>query len=120
MTRSLAARLSKLEAARNAAPKVIGIIGGQYGGLIVDPDRPGYLRSKMTHDHFCEFSRRQQTELQAQIAELLAGMDDAEEETTAHVGIAASRKPDGFVFEAHGEDWVVIDGEAQPVKKRKH
>ncbi len=120
MTRSLAARLSKLEAARNAAPKVVGIIGGQYLELVVDPENPGHLIRQEPPGGFAEWCLAQQTRLQAQIADLLADMDNEAEEQSAPVGIAASRKPDGFVFEAHGEDWVVIDGEAQPVKKRKH
>lgn len=119
MTRALAARLSKLEAARNAAPKVVGVIGGEYGGLIVDPENPGRLIRVEPPGGFAEFCRRQQAELIATLT-AFAEQDDAEEQP-APVGIAASRRPDGFVFEYNGEDFVVVEGEARPVRnRRKH
>jgi|GEM_PF-1115460 hypothetical protein len=119
MSRSLAARLSKLEAKRNVAPKVIGIIGGDYSQMIEDPANPGHLIWPEPPGGFAEWCLAQQQRLQAQIADLLADLENDAEEQPAHVGTAANRKPDGFVFEHNGVDFVVIEGEARPVRNRR-
>ncbi|MFC5738645.1 hypothetical protein [Sinirhodobacter huangdaonensis] len=116
---SLKSRIAKLEAKRNIAPAEICIVGGQYLELIVDPNRPGHLIQQEPPGGFAEWCRKQQDRLQAQIVELLADMGNEAEEQPAPVGIAANRKPDGFVFEHNGVDFVVVEGEAQPVRNRR-
>lgn len=116
---SLKSRIAKLEAKRNIAPAEICVVGGQYLELVVDSENPGHLIRQEPPGGFAKWCREQQDRLQAQIAVLLADMDNDAEEQSAHVGIAASRKPDGFVFEYNGEDFVVVEGEARPVRNRR-
>ncbi|WP_374292589.1 hypothetical protein [Paenirhodobacter enshiensis] len=116
---SLKSRIAKLEAKRNVAPAEICIVGGQYLELVVDPENPGHLIRQEPPPCFAEWCRKQQDRLQAQIAELLADMDKDAEDQPAHTGTAANRKPDGFVFEHNGVDFVVVEGEAQPVRNRR-
>lgn len=116
---SLKSRIAKLEAKRSAVPAEICIVGGQYLELVVDPDRPGHLIRQEPPGGFAEWCRKQQDRLQAQIAELLADMENDAEEQPAHVGTAANRKPDGFVFEHNGVDFVVVEGEARPVRNQR-
>jgi len=70
---SIKNRIAKLEAKRNAnANRVVGVIGGAYGRLIVDPDKPGHLKFSEPPGGFDAWALQQQTELQNELSRLFA------------------------------------------------
>lgn len=72
MNRSIAARVARLEARhKSAADKPKGVIGCEYGHLIVDPDKPGHLKRSEPPGGFAKFAATQQFELQADLKRLL-------------------------------------------------
>lgn len=77
MTRSLATRLERLEAKhRSEATKPKGVIGGNYGRLVLDPAKPGHLKWSHPPGGFAEFARKQQADLQADLLRLFADTID--------------------------------------------
>lgn len=70
---SIKNRIAKLEAKRNAnANRVVGVIGGAYGRLIVDPDKAGHLKFSEPPGGFAEYARDQQSTLQTELSRLFA------------------------------------------------
>ncbi len=73
MSRLLTNRIAKLEAKHKvAANRIVGVIGGEYGRLIPDPDKPGYLKFSEPPGGFDAWALQQQTELQSELSRLLA------------------------------------------------
>ncbi|WP_276714996.1 hypothetical protein [Pseudooceanicola nitratireducens] len=68
---SIKARIERLEAKRQAAPELIGVIGGAYGQLVPNPDKPGHLMFSQPPGGFEAYALKQQSDLQAQLRELL-------------------------------------------------
>lgn len=90
---SLKSRIERLEAKHKVdAEKVIGTIGGEYGRLIVDPDKPGHLSFSQPPGGFAEYARDQQNALQAELRTILADMTDDAPQAKAppNVGIVAN------------------------------
>jgi hypothetical protein len=87
MSRLLTNRIAKLEAKHKvAANRIVGVIGGEYGRLIPDPDKPGYLKFSEHPLGFVAWALQQQTELQNELSRLFA--EDAPQPAgiTANVG----------------------------------
>lgn len=84
MTAALKARVLKLEAKHKAAAgKPKGTIGGEYGRLIVDPDKPGYLKFSEPPGGFADYAKAQQNALQAELRTIFADMTDDMPKTKA-------------------------------------
>ncbi|EAQ26706.1 hypothetical protein [Roseovarius sp. 217] len=93
MTAALKARVLKLEAKHKAAAgKPKGTIGGAYGRLIVDPDKPGYLKFSEPPGGFAEYARSQQNALQAELRTIL-GDDAPQAKAPTNVGIVNDAAP---------------------------
>ncbi len=71
MTAALKSRVARLEARHKAATdKPKGAIGGTYGQLVPNPNKPGYLMFSHPPEGFAAFAANQQSDLQALLREL--------------------------------------------------
>lgn len=98
MSRSLAARVAKLEAKhRKVSSRVVGVIGGlpeiyveEIGGVLYRrrPETP-------TGQPFAEYARNQQSVLQAELLRLFANTtdEDPQAKATPNVGIVNNPAP---------------------------
>lgn len=78
MARFLKGRLEKLEAKRrHDADRVVGVIGGAYGQLVPNPDKPGHLMFSQPPEGFAAFAANQQSDLQALLRELAEDLPQA-------------------------------------------
>ncbi|KKN68594.1 hypothetical protein LCGC14_0449550 [marine sediment metagenome] len=81
MTAALKARVARLEARHKAAnDKPKGIIGGEYGHLIPNPDKPGHLMFSQPPGGFAEYARAQQNALQSELRTFFADMIEPQPE----------------------------------------
>ena len=98
MTRNLAARIDRLEAAKRIAPKVLGIsVDGTQMWREVMRDGVLHCLPRYEHDEWAERCRYQQAELQEQLRGFAAllGEEDTQAEAQAPgiVGTPAPLKP---------------------------
>lgn len=112
MTRNLAARIDRLEAAKRIAPKVLGIsVDGTPMWREVMRDGVLHCLPRYEHDVWAERCRTQQADLQEQLRGFAAllGEEDPQAEAPAIVGndrlapLPAGKKRPRF-FEAHGRE----------------
>lgn len=74
---SLKSRIERLEAKHKVdAEKVVAKVGGEYGHLVVDPDKPGHLIFSQPPGGFKAYAKTQQAELQAELLRLFANTTD--------------------------------------------
>lgn len=105
---SMAARLKRLE------KQAVGRTGVAWP-FKFDP-LTKCLYSEPSPEDFAVMAYRQQTELQATFARMMADLADPTD-APANVGKPQqSPKPDGFTFDYNGEELVVVKGEAKPFK----
>jgi hypothetical protein len=109
---SLAARIAKLEAKRNAnANRVIGVIGSRFGQMVEDPDKPGHLKWAEHPLGFEAWATKQQADLQHELSILF---DEDHEPKTSHphnVGnndnaapLKPGQKAKNFIYLADGTE----------------
>jgi hypothetical protein len=112
MSRLLAARVAKLEAAKRVVPKVLGVsVDGKPMWREVMRDGVLHCLPRYEHDEWAERCRHQQAELQDQLREFAAllGEEDPQAEAPAIVGndrlapLPAGKKRPRY-FEAHGRE----------------
>ena len=110
MTRNLAARIDRLEAAKRVAVKVLGIsVDGTPMWREVMRDGVLHCLPRYEHDEWAERCRTQQAELQEQLRGFAAllGEEDTQAEVPAIVGTLAPLKPGKKrprFFQAHGRE----------------
>lgn len=112
MTRNLAARIDRLEAAKRVAVKVLGIsVDGTPMWREVMRDGVLHCLPRYEHDEWAERCRMQQAELQEQLRRFAAllGEEDPQAEAPAIVGndrlapLPAGKKRPRFI-EIHGRE----------------
>ena len=112
MTRNLAARIDRLEAAKRVAVKVLGIsVDGTPMWREVMRDGVLHCLPRYEHDEWAERCRHQQAELQEQLRGFAAllGEEDTQAEATPHVGnerlapLPAGKKRPRYL-EIHGRE----------------
>ncbi|MBR2572862.1 MAG: hypothetical protein IKE14_00900 [Loktanella sp.] len=88
MSRAIAARIERLEAAKRITKKVRGIIGGLPEPYVEEIGGVLYLRrpETPTREAFVPWAERQQATLQAQLRELFANKEDPQPDARAFVG----------------------------------
>ena len=116
MSRSLAARVARLEAKhRKDANRVVGVIGGLPETYVEEIDGVLYLRrpETPTGQPFVEYARNQQNALQAELLRLFANTTDEDPQPKAppNVGIVNNpaplkpgEKPKNFIHLADGTE----------------
>lgn len=94
MTRNLAARIERLEAAKRSPTKVRGVIGGLPAPYVEEIDGVLYLRrpATPTGEPFADFALKQQSELLALLREL-GGTEDPQNAAPEIVGTVNSPAP---------------------------
>lgn len=112
MTRNLAARIDRLEAAKRVVPKVLGVsVDGTPMWREVMRDGVLHCLPRYEHDVWAERCRTQQADLQEQLRGFAAllGEDDPQAEAPATVGndrlapLPAGKKRPRYI-EAHGRE----------------
>lgn len=111
MTRNLAARIERLEAAKQSPSKVRGIVGGLPETHVEEIDGVLHLRrpETPTGEAFAPWAERQQAELQEQLRDLGDTEDPQEAEAPPYVGnerlapLPAGKKRPRYL-EIHGRE----------------
>ena len=81
MTAALKARVARLESRHKAASdKPKGVIGGEYGHLVPNPEKPGHLMFSQPPGGFAEYARNQQNALQSELRTIFANMNEPQPE----------------------------------------
>lgn len=88
MSRAIAARIERLEAAKRSKTKLRGVIGGLPETYVEEIDGVYYLRrpETPTGEAFAPWAERQQAELQQQLRELFADEHDPQPDASPPVG----------------------------------